>query len=153
MRAFPMDDAAANEKGTWQMWSASPLGQEGLGFVGGPGSWLLSSQMNVPKKDDFVLPSSQMTMPSVFNKDDNLISSIHPPQNVFLHNGQSGGTFSPVMGSSNYEPWLQTAFYPPLSGGLKTKESATQNEMMYGISSGSASSPVLESSPAKSWSK
>lgn len=36
---FPLDDAAAIEKGTWQMWTSSPLVQEGLGFVGGPESW------------------------------------------------------------------------------------------------------------------
>ncbi|XP_061368505.1 stress response protein NST1-like [Gastrolobium bilobum] len=152
MHAFPLDDAAANEKGTWQMWS-TPLGQEGLGLVGGPGSWLLPSQRNVPNKDDFVLPSSQNTMASLFNKDDNIISGTHSPQNVFIPNGQSGGNFSPVTVSSGYDPWLQSALFPPLSGGLTTQEGATQNEIIYGSPNGSASSYVLEGSPANSWSK
>ncbi|KAJ1379054.1 putative stress response protein nst1-like [Sesbania bispinosa] len=153
MHAFTVDDAAANEKGTWQMWSTSPLGQEGLGLVGGPGSWLLSSQRNVPNKDDFVLPSSQKTMASLFNKDDNIISSTHSPQNVFVPNGQSGRNFSPVTGSSSYDPWLQSAFFPPLSSGFTAQEGATQNEVIYGSPSGSASSHVHEGSPANSWSK
>ncbi|RDX87689.1 hypothetical protein CR513_30805, partial [Mucuna pruriens] len=152
---FPLDDAAANEKGTWQMWNTSPLGQEGLGLglVGGPGSWLLSSQRNIPNKDDFVLPSSQKTMASLFNKEDNIISSTHSPQNVFLPNGQSGENFSPVTGSSGYDPWLQGALFPPLSGGLTAQEGATQNEIIYGSPSGSASSHGLDASPANCWSK
>ncbi|KAH1155479.1 hypothetical protein GLYMA_18G212400v4 [Glycine max] len=124
---FPLDDAAANEKGTWQMWSTSPLGQEGLGLVGGAGSWLLSSQRNIPNKDDFVLSSSQKTMASLFNKEDNIISSTHSPQNVFLPNGQSGGP--------------------------SAQEGATQNETIYGSPSGSASSHGLDGSPANCWSK
>lgn len=151
-QAFPLDDSAANEKGTWQMWSTSPLGQEGLGLAGGPRSWLLSSQRNI-NKDDLVHPSSQKTMASLFTKDDNIISSTHSPQNVFLPNGQSGGTFSPITGSSDYDPWLQNAFFPPLSGNLKAQECASQNEMIYGNTSGSAPTHVLESSPANCWSK
>ncbi|TKY65714.1 Reticulocyte-binding protein a [Spatholobus suberectus] len=151
-RGFPLDDAAANEKGTWQMWSTSPLGQEGLGLVSGPGSWLLSSQRNIPSKDDFVLPSSQKTMASLFNKEDNIISRTHSPQNIFLPNGLSGENFSPVTGSSVYDPWLQSAFFPPLSGGLTAQEGATtQNEIIYGSSSGSASSHGLDGSHC--WSK
>ena len=153
VHAFPLDDATANEKGTWQMWNSSPLGQEGLGLVGGPGSWLLPSQRNIPNKDDFVLPSSQKTIASLFTKDDNLISSTHSPQNVFLPSGQSGGTFSPVTGSSGYDPWLQTALFPQVSGRLKAQEGATQNEMIYGSPSVSASNHVAEASPVNSWSK
>ncbi|XP_027188418.1 uncharacterized protein [Cicer arietinum] len=87
IHAFPLDDAAAIEKGTWHMWSTSPLGPEGLGLVGGPESWLLSSQRNVPTNGDCMLPACQKTMAYVFNNDDNLTSSTHPPQNVFLANG------------------------------------------------------------------
>lgn len=150
---FPADDAAASEKGTWQMWNTSPLGQEGLGLVGGPGSWLLSSQRNVPNKDDFVLPSSQKTMASLFNKDNNTISHTHSPQNVFLPNGQSAGNISPVTSSGSYDPWLQSTFFPPFSSGITGHEGATPNEIIYGSPNGSASSHILESSPANSWSK
>nr|KYP63793.1 Reticulocyte-binding protein 2 isogeny a [Cajanus cajan] len=150
---FPLDDASANDKGTWKMWSTSPLGQEGLGLVGGPGSWLLSSQRNIPNNDDFVLPSSQKTMASLFNNEDNVISNMHPPQNVFLPNGQSGENFSPVTGPSGYDPWLQSGLFPPLSGGLTSQEGATENEIMYGSLSGSAGSHGLDGSPANCWSK
>ncbi|XP_027351638.1 uncharacterized protein LOC113862705 [Abrus precatorius] len=153
MHALALDDTAANEKGTWQMWSTLPLGQEGLGLVGGPGSWFLPSQRNEPNKDDFVVASSKKTMPSAFNKDDNIISSSHSPQNVLLPNSQSGGTFTSVTGSNGYDPWLQSALFPPLSGGLKAQESAPQNEMMYGSPSVSAGNHMLEFSPTNSWSK
>lgn len=152
--AFPADDAAENEKGTWQMWSTSPLGQECFGLVGGPGSWLLSSKRNVPNKDDFVLPSPQKTMASLFNKDDTIISNTHSPQNVFLPNGHSGGKISPVTGSSSYDPWLQSTFFPPLSSGFTSQEVATQNEIIYGSPSGSANSHALvEGSLANGWSR
>ncbi|KAL2330550.1 hypothetical protein Fmac_018131 [Flemingia macrophylla] len=151
---FPLDDAAATKKGTWQMWSTSPLGQEGLGLVGDPGSWLLSSQQNIPNTDDFVLPTSQKTMASFSNNKDNVISGSHPPQYVLLPNGQSGENFSPVTGSSSYDPWLQSVLFPPLSGGLTSQEGATQNEIVYGSLSGStASSHGLDGSPANCWSK
>lgn len=153
VHASPLDDATANEKGTWQMWNTTPLGQEGLGLGGGPGSWLLSSQRNMTNKDDMVHPSSQKTMASLFTKDDNMISRSHSPQNVFLPNGQSGGTFSPITGSSDYDPWLENTFFPPLSGSLQAQEGASPTEMIYGSTSGSAPTHVLEGSPANSWSK
>lgn len=152
-RGFPLDDAAANEKGTWQMWSSSPLVQDGLSLVGGPRSWLLSSQRNTPNKDDFVVSSSQNAMASFFNKEDSIISSIHSPHNVFLPNGHSGEIFSPVTGSSGYDPWSQSALFPPLSGGLIGQETATKNDMIYGSPSESASSHGLDGSPANCWSK
>jgi hypothetical protein len=151
--ASPADDAAASDKGTWQMWSTSPLGQEGLGLVGGPGSWLLSSPMNVPNKDDFMLPSAQKTMVSLFNNDNNMISNTHSPQNVFVPNGHSGGNISPVTSSSSYDPWSQSTLFPPFSSGFNGHEGATQNEIMYGSPNGSASNHVLEGSSANSWSK
>ncbi|CAL0324640.1 unnamed protein product [Lupinus luteus] len=137
LHLFPLDDATTNGKGTWQMWNTSLLGQEGLGLVGGSGSWLLPSQMDIPKKDHFVLPSSQKTMASPFNKDDSIISSTHSPQNVFLH-GQSSGTYSHVTGSS-YDPWSQNGLFPQLTGGLKAQAGAGNN--------------VLDSYPLNSWSK
>ncbi|KAE9591946.1 hypothetical protein Lal_00038385 [Lupinus albus] len=151
--SFPLDDTAANDKGTWQMWSTSPLGQEGLGLIGSPERWVLPLQGNIPNKDDFVLPSSQKTMASFFNKDDTILSSTHSAQNVFLPNCQSGVTFSPVTTSSAYDPWSQSTLFPPLSGALKAQEGVTQNEMIYGSSSASASSHVLEGSPSYGWSK
>ncbi|KAI4356129.1 hypothetical protein L6164_000176 [Bauhinia variegata] len=153
VHSFPLDDPTTNENGTWQMWNTSPLGQEGLGLVGGPPSWLLSSQRNRSNKDDFVHPSSQKTMASLFNKDDNIISSSQSPQNAFFANSQRGGTFSPVSGSGDYDPWLQSTFFPPLSASLTAQDSTSQNDKIYGSPSGSAINHVLEASPTNSWSK
>ncbi|CAJ1810834.1 unnamed protein product [Sphenostylis stenocarpa] len=150
---FPLDNAATNDKGTWQMWSSSPLVQDGLGLAGGPGSWMLSSQRNIPNKDDFMVSSSQNTMASFLNKGDNIISSTHSPQNVFLPDGQSGENFSPVTGSTGYDPWLQSALFPPLAGGPLAQEGAAQNDIIYGSPSESASNHVLDGSPANCWSK
>ena len=100
-----------------------------------------------------MLPACQKTMPSVFNRNDNIISSGYSAQNVFLPNGNSSGrTFGPVAVSSGYDPWLQNGLFPPLPGSLKTHESG-QNERIYGSPSGSAISNVLECSPANCWSK
>lgn len=65
----------------------------------------LSSQRNAPTNGDFMLPACQKTMPSVFNRDDNIISSGYSAQNVFLPNGNSSGrTFGPVAVSSGFDP-------------------------------------------------
>lgn len=157
LHTLPADDVHVNEKGTWQMWNSASLGPDGLGLVGGPGSWLLPSERSRSTKEDIMQPS-QKTMASLFTKDDQVLSGPHSPQKVFLGNGQNGGTFSPVTGSSDNDPWIQNAFFPPLSGGdkhfsLKSQEESTQNEMIYGSPSGVATSHSFELSPANCWSK
>ncbi|XP_025015631.1 stress response protein nst1 isoform X1 [Ricinus communis] len=154
---LPMDDVHvhANEKGTWQMWN-SPLGQDGLGLVGGPGSWLLPPERTRLINDDFLQPSPQKTMASLFAKDDQVLSGTHSPQKVFLGNGHSGGGFSPVTGSSDNDPWLQNAFFPPLSGSeshfsQKPQEESTRNELIYGSPTGAANNHTFEMSPANCW--
>ncbi|KAF2305233.1 hypothetical protein GH714_003242 [Hevea brasiliensis] len=57
LHTLPVDDVHVNEKGTWQMWNSSPLGQDGLGLVGGPGSWLLPPDRSRSTMED-VLQSS-----------------------------------------------------------------------------------------------
>ncbi|KAL5806765.1 hypothetical protein ACOSQ4_029498 [Xanthoceras sorbifolium] len=155
MHTFFVDDAHANEKGTWQMWNSSPLGQD-LGLVGGPASWILPPEQNRLNNEDFVLPSQQ-NMASLFTKEDPVHSGTHSPQKVFLGSGQNGGAFSPVTGPSDHDPWGQNAFFPPLSGNnhfsLRTQEEGTQNEMTYGSPNGSASSHSFEPFPANCWSK
>ncbi|KAE8099046.1 hypothetical protein FH972_017060 [Carpinus fangiana] len=155
VHTLPVNDANTNEMGTWQMWNTSPLGQDGLGLVGGPASWLLPSDRNRSNKEDFVHPS-QKTTASLFMNEDHVLPGTHSPQNVFLGNGQNSGPFSPVPGSSDNEPWLQKAFFPPLSGEnnfpLKPQEETTQNEMIYGSPSSGSKHP-FELSPANRWSK
>ncbi|GMN40530.1 hypothetical protein TIFTF001_009750 [Ficus carica] len=157
MHSLPVDDANPSETGMWQMWNTCPLGQDGLGLVGGPTSWLLPSELNRPSKDDFVHPSSQKTMASLFTKDEPVLSGTHSPPNLFLVNGQNGGTFSPVIGSRDPDPWLQKAFIPPLSSGenhfvIKPQEETSQSKIINGSPSRVTNHP-FEQSPATCWSK
>ncbi|ONI03912.1 hypothetical protein PRUPE_6G290600 [Prunus persica] len=160
MHALPLDDANANDKGTWQMWNSCPLGQEGLGFAGGPPSWLLPPELNRSNKDDLMHPSSQKPMVSLFATEDQGISGSHSPQSrsIFLGNGQNGGAFSPVTGSSDHDPWSQKAFFPPLSTAenhypLKPPDETTKNDLIFGSPRRSTTNHPFEMSPANCWSK
>lgn len=153
----PLDDATANDKGTWQMWNSCPLGQEGLGLAGGSASWLLPPELNRSNKDDLMHPSSHM---SLFSTEEQVVPGSHSPrhQSIFLGNGHNGGTFSPVTGSSDHDPWLQKAFFPPLSTTethfpLKPPEETTKNEMFFGSPSRSTTNHPFELSPGNGWSK
>lgn len=157
MHNSSVDDVNTNETLPWQMWNTCPLGQDGLGLVGGPASWFLPAELNRPSKDDFVHPSSQKTMASLFTKEEQVLSATHSPQNLFLGNGQTR-TFSPVTGSSDPDPWLQKAFFPPLSAGenhfaLKPQEENAHNEMVYGSPSRSATNHPFEVSSGNCWTK
>lgn len=157
MHNLPVDGGNANETSMWQMWDTLPLGQDGLGLVGGPASWLLPQELNRPSKDDFAHHSTQKTMASLFTKEEQVLSGTRSPQNTFLGNGLNGGTFSPVTGSRDPDPWLQNAFFPPLSAGenhtvLRPQEETIRNEMIYGSPSRSTNHP-FEQSPANCWSK
>lgn len=155
MHTLPFDDS---NSGTWHMWSSSPLVQDGLGLVGGP-AWLSPPERNRSNKEDFVHPSSHKTMASLFTKEEPVFTSAHSPQQVFLGNSQNGGMFaSPVHGATDHNPWLEKAFYPPLSGSenhftLNPQDETTQNEMIFGSPNRSAISHPFEHSPANSWAK
>lgn len=156
MHSFAVDDAIPNETGTWQMWNSSPLGQDGLGLVGGPASWLLPPERNRSNKEDFVHPS-QKNMASLFTNEDHVLSGTHSPHNIFLGNGQNGVPFNPVTSSSDNEPWLHSGgFFPPLSGSgnhfAPKAQEETQNDLVYG-SPGSGANNPFEPSPANCWSK
>ncbi|KAJ6395238.1 hypothetical protein OIU77_020493 [Salix suchowensis] len=153
----PVNDMHVNETGTWQMWNSSPLGQDGLGLVGGPGSWLSLPEQNRSTKEDIIPPPSHKTMASLFTKDDQILPGMYSPQKTFLGNGQSG-VFSPVIGSSENEPWLQNTFFPPLSGSntpfsLKPPEESTQSEMIYQSPTGTATNNAFGPSPVHNCSK
>ncbi|XVF84195.1 hypothetical protein PTKIN_Ptkin17bG0006000 [Pterospermum kingtungense] len=156
LQTFPVADTNASEKGTWQMWNSSPLGQDGLGLVGGPASWLLPLEHNRSNKEDFVNPSTQKTMASLFTKEDAILVGTQSPQKVFIGNGQNSGTFSPVTGPSDHDPWLQDAFFPPLSGNdnhFPIKPRQEMSEVSYGSPTGSACSHPFEPSPVNCWPK
>ncbi|KAM7265165.1 hypothetical protein ACFE04_002848 [Oxalis oulophora] len=132
---FLMEDTHANEKGTWQMWNSSPLGQDGLGLVGRPEIWLGRSQ-----QEEF---SQKGTSASLFSKED-MILPPHSPKKVLMGNGQNGGgVFNPIPHSADQDPWLQNGLYSALSGveghfSAKAVEENSHNEMMYGNSIASA---------------
>ncbi|KAG8647837.1 hypothetical protein MANES_09G116100v8 [Manihot esculenta] len=155
---LPVDDVHVNEKGTWQMWTSSPLGQDGLGFIGGTGSWLLPPDQCRSTKEDVLQSSSQKNMASLLLKDDHVLSGTQSPEKVFLGNGQNGGAFSPVTCSSGNDPWLQNAFFPPLSGSdshfsLKPQKENVEDEVIYGSPTNTATNHPFELSPANGWSK
>ncbi|KAH1097387.1 hypothetical protein J1N35_014308 [Gossypium stocksii] len=153
LQTSPVDDTNANEKRTWQMWSSSPLGQDGLGLMGDPASWLLPLEHNRSNKDDLLHLSSQKTMASLFAKEDPILAGKRSPQKVFLGNGQNGGTFSPVPGLSDHDPWLQDTSFPPLCGSDNHFPNKSLEEMSYGSLDGSAGTYPFEPSAASCWPK
>ncbi|KAL0347550.1 UNVERIFIED_CONTAM: hypothetical protein Scaly_1771000 [Sesamum calycinum] len=147
-----------NDNGTWQMWNSSPLGQDGLGLVGGPVSWLLHPDMNLPNKEDNIHPAPHKTMASLFKKDEQGISPSHPSQNVLFGNSQSGGTFNTCVPGIVDGPWLPKTSFAPTSSPenqilLKPMEEAVQNGLIFGNSSGSAANHQFELFAANSWAK
>ncbi|KAG8499208.1 hypothetical protein CXB51_005617 [Gossypium anomalum] len=153
LQTSPVDDTNANEKRTWQMWSSSPLGQDGLGLMGDPASWLLTLEHNRSNKDDFLHSSSHKTMASLFAKEDPILAGKRSPQKVFLGNGQNGGTFSTVTGLSDHDPWLQDTSFPPLCGSSNHFPNKSLDEMSYGSLNGSAGTHPFEPSAANCWPK
>ncbi|KAK6943385.1 hypothetical protein RJ641_024487, partial [Dillenia turbinata] len=153
-----MDDLG-NEKGTWQMWNSSPLGQDGLGLIGRPASWLLAPELNKSNKEDILRPSSHKTMASLFTKEEVFPGTVSP-QNLLFGNGPNGCAYSPpVSGPNNHDPWLQNACFQPLPGAekhfsVKPLEEPTQKELIYGSPSGvTAVRHPFEPSPSGYWAK
>ncbi|CAL1378482.1 unnamed protein product [Linum trigynum] len=155
-----LDDVQVNhEKGTWQMWnSVNPLGQDGLGLVGGPGNWLLPPERSILTKEDILHPSQNMMAASLFSTDDHVLLRSLSPQKGYLRNGH-GGVFSPVASSGDNEPWLHKSSFPPLSGNeghfsVKAREESCQDEVvMFGSPNGAASNLPFEMPPQDCWSK
>lgn len=127
----------ANAGGTWQMWSTSTLGQDGLGLVGGSASWLLSPDLNSSNKEDLVHPMSHKTMASLFTKNGQAVTSTCSPQNVVLGNCQNGGTFVASVPGGTLDPWLPQTLVgtgPGMENNFPrtSPEEASQNDMIYG---------------------
>ncbi|GFY83831.1 hypothetical protein Acr_03g0006050 [Actinidia rufa] len=149
---------SGNENGMWQMWSTSPLGQDGIGLVGGPASWLLPPETKKLNMDDMVHPMSQKTMASLFTKDNQGRSGSNSPQKVFLGNCQNGGGFATSVPGSIDDPWLPKTLFGQMPGSeghfaFNPQEETSQNEMMYGSSSSSATNRPFEFSPPNCWAK
>ncbi|XP_058214738.1 uncharacterized protein LOC131326139 isoform X2 [Rhododendron vialii] len=164
----PLNDLnTATDNGTWQMWSSSPLGQDGIGLVSGPGSWLVSPELNKSTWDDIVHPMAQKTMASLFTRDDQTLAGTHSPQKVFLGNSQNGGflgtsqnvgTFHTSAPGSTDDPWSSSTLFGPMPGAdshvsINPRQEASQKEMMYGSPNSSATNGPFEFSPADCWAK
>ncbi|PIN15744.1 Vacuolar H+-ATPase V1 sector, subunit G [Handroanthus impetiginosus] len=147
-----------NDAGTWQMWNSTPLGQDGLGLVGGPISWLSQPETNLPNKEDNIHPVPQRTMASLFKKDEQAISGSHPSQNAFFGNSHNGGAFNTSGPAIVDGPWLpRTSFgltsTPENQTPLNPKEEAVRNGLAHGYSNGSVANHHSELSAANSWAK
>ncbi|KAL3531610.1 hypothetical protein ACH5RR_005131 [Cinchona calisaya] len=155
LHQLPADGSTnINATGTWQMWNSSPLGQDGLGLVGG----LLTPELNRPKNEDFLHPAPQKTMASLFKKDDQVLSGNQSPQKVFFGSLQNGGVLNSTVPSGSDGSWVPKTFFGPLSGNEdqfsgKLKEEAAQNNMIYGSPGGSVPNHQSEMSPANCWAK
>lgn len=158
VRNLPMDGSSnTNEQGTWQMWNTSPLGQDGLGLVGGPASWLLPTDLNRSNKEDSVHPLPQKTAASLFKKDDQVLSGPPSPHKVF-GSYQNGGTCSNSMSGTIDDAWLPKILFGPMSGcenqfSVQPKEETIQNELLYGSPNGSSTNHPFELSPTNCWPK
>ncbi|KAL2557827.1 hypothetical protein Fot_02566 [Forsythia ovata] len=147
----------ANDSGTWQMWNSSPLGQAGLGLVGGPVSWLLPPELSRPM-EDIMRPVPQKTMASLFKNDGQIHAGTHSSQNVFLGNSQNAGTFDCSVPSIVDGPWLPETIFRPTSGSenqilLNPREKADRNGIIYGSSGDCAANQQFDLSTANFWAK
>ncbi|KAL3536603.1 hypothetical protein ACH5RR_005064 [Cinchona calisaya] len=148
----------ANDTGTWQMWNSCPLGQDGLGLVGGRASWLFPPELNRPKKEDILHLTPQKTMASLFKKDDPVLSVTHSPRKVFFGSLQNGGTIDSSLPGGTDGSWFPETFFGPIAGNedrfsCKLKEEAAQNNMIYGRPGGSVTDHQTEVSAANCWAK
>ncbi|XP_043705647.1 uncharacterized protein LOC122655522 isoform X2 [Telopea speciosissima] len=149
-----------HEQGTWQMWGTPPLGQDGLGLVGGPASWLLPLSQNMSNQEEVMLLSPRKAMESPFAKDDTVLPGSCSPQKVHLGNCQNGGIFNALgPGSNDNGVWLPKTFQPLPGDGenhfppLKPRDDISQIEVTYGSPSKLGTDHPYEPSPANHWSK
>ncbi|VVB05373.1 unnamed protein product [Arabis nemorensis] len=115
------DEKQAND-GSWQMWK-SPLGQNGLGLVGGSANWIIPSETTRSNEESALHHVPQHRTESLFSKED-----AYSQRKNCLENDQPSGVFSPVTGPSNHDPWSQKMFFPALSGMESPFSFSTQTE-------------------------
>eukprot|EP00262_Sarcandra_glabra_P006022 TRINITY_DN1802_c0_g2_i1.p1 TRINITY_DN1802_c0_g2~~TRINITY_DN1802_c0_g2_i1.p1 ORF type:complete len:854 (-),score=153.68 TRINITY_DN1802_c0_g2_i1:282-2843(-) len=156
------ESSNGHERGTWQMWGTPPLGQDGLGLVGGPASWLPPIAQNKPNQDDIMHPSTHKAMTSQFTMDNRVLPGTCSPQKVCVGNYcQNNGTFSPLgHGSNGNDLWQQKTAYQPLSGDdennfppLNFGDDISQHEVIHDSSTVSEAGTPFKLSPANCWSK
>ncbi|KAK9159254.1 hypothetical protein Scep_005828 [Stephania cephalantha] len=144
------------EQGTWQMWGTPPLGQDGLGLIGGSANWILPLGQNQLNRQDGVHSSSQ------FVKENQVYLGSGAPQNPHLTNCNNVATShprSPCFKDNENGPWPQkTAFGS--SGDAQTsftpfnlEDAISESEVSYGSPSGPVAGSPFDPSPTSFWSK
>ncbi|KAF8099799.1 hypothetical protein N665_0237s0052 [Sinapis alba] len=113
------DEKQAND-GSWQMWK-SPLGQTGLGLVGGSANWIIPSETTTRSNEE----SGMHHVPQ------HITSSLFAKEDAYSHrdspeSDHQNGVFSPITG--NHDPWSQNMFFPALSGTESPFSYSTQTE-------------------------
>lgn len=159
LRHLPVDGSPTlNEAGTWQMWSSSPLGEDGLSLVVGPANWRLPPELNRPKNEDILHPVPQKTMASLFKKDDQVLSGTHSPQMVFVGSAQNGGSLNSFVSGGSDGSWLPNPLFGPTSSSedqftMNPKDEAVQSNLIYGSSRGSVPTHQTDVSASNCWAK
>ncbi|ESQ52516.1 hypothetical protein EUTSA_v10016251mg [Eutrema salsugineum] len=97
------DEKQVND-GSWQMWKTT-FGQD----------LLLPSDNTRPNEENGLHHVPHNRTSSLFAKDDPIHSTYSHRKDCF-ENDQRSGTFSPVAGPSNHDPWSQKMFLPASSG-------------------------------------
>lgn len=114
-RSWAADEKQATD-GSWQMWK-SPLGQNGLGLVGGSANWIIPSETRRSKEEIATHHVPQHRTESLFAKEDCQLHHIaYSHMKDCLENDQRSGVLSPVMGPTTTDPWSHKMFFPALSG-------------------------------------
>ncbi|WCJ27814.1 hypothetical protein M5689_009538 [Euphorbia peplus] len=131
------DDMHPNDNRTWQMWDTAPLGQDSIGLIGSPGSWLLPPELGRPIKEDILHPSSQKTMASLFTQDDQILSGIdsHFPaksreeitQNEVIYGSPTGAVPNNSFEMSPASGWSKKDWSVQGSGGVGKSSVARPN--------------------------
>ncbi|XP_051130664.1 uncharacterized protein LOC127251119 [Andrographis paniculata] len=103
-----------NDAGTWQMWNTPALGQDGLGLVSRPASWVLHPD-NFPYQEDRINPMPQRTMASLFKKDEQATFGSLSSQNVPFQNSQNGGKFNAPVPPVPDDPWSSNNLFGQIS--------------------------------------
>lgn len=154
VHSLPLNNSyGANQNGAWQMWNSSPLGQDGLGFIGGgPASWMLPPELNRLNKDDIAHPIGQNTAVSLFSTDNQTFSCAHSPRKVYPGNGHNVGSFATPIPGSTGDPWLPTNLFAQIPC---TDDPFSTNplEDSYGTPNSSATDHSFEFPHANSWAK
>ncbi|KAK9723662.1 hypothetical protein RND81_05G016300 [Saponaria officinalis] len=148
-----------NDTGTWHMWNSSPLGPDGFNLVGSTTNWITPMDRIRLNNEEITHHSPQKTMASLFSKDGHIAPGTLSSQKGLMGNVHSSNGFGASIPVSNdQDPWLQNAFFPPLSASeshfpISPTEGASQKKMVYGSPRRAAANSGLDPSTANSWSK